>query len=331
MKKRVMVLMPFAILFLPPARTSGHPLQVSTITVSLEDRTTKVTAVVHAARLAGRDPAAAIPSALRVRLDSVPFHASTSALSFDESAGTIIWEGKEARTASAVTIDAPLFPDEPSDYTVVVVYRDGQIADRAVLDRDTAGAILAETTLAFTRRFVGMGVHHILSGMDHVLFIVGLLLVRGTFRGILAVVTAFTIAHSITLSMTVLHIGSLPSRLVEAVIALSIVAVGAENLVHRKVDVERRAWLAFGFGFFHGFGFAGALGEAGLPRESIAWSLASFNVGVEIGQACVVAAAVPLLRFSERMSPMVASAATRFASAGIAAAGVVWLVERLRT
>jgi hydrogenase/urease accessory protein HupE len=175
-----------------------------------------------------------------------------------------------------------------------------------------------------------MGIHHILSGLDHVLFVVGLLLVRGTLRGLLGVITAFTVAHSITLSMTALELGSLPPRLVEPLIALSIVAVGTENLISRKLNLERRMWLAFGFGFFHGFGFAGALAEAGLPRDSIAWSLAAFNAGVEIGQACIVVLAVPVLRLLEQRSAVLTNAVTRYASFGIAAAGVVWFVERLR-
>jgi hydrogenase/urease accessory protein HupE len=176
-----------------------------------------------------------------------------------------------------------------------------------------------------------MGMHHILSGPDHVLFVIGLLLVRGSVRGLLGIITAFTVAHSITLSMTVLEIGRLPARLVEPLIALSIVAVGAENLVSRKLNLERRMWLAFGFGFFHGFGFAGALAETGLPRDSVAWSLAAFNTGVEIGQACIVLAALPVLRMLERKSVVLTSALTRFASVGIAAAGFVWFLERVRS
>jgi hydrogenase/urease accessory protein HupE len=221
-----------------------------------------------------------------------------------------------------------MFADYPGDMTIVLVSRNGQVVDRTVVDRSSPSAILAETGRVVFRRFVEMGIHHILSGLDHVLFVVGLLLMRGTLRGLLGIVTAFTLAHSITLSLTALHLASLPSRLVEPVIALSIVAVGAENLFHRTVDFERRAWFAFGFGFFHGFGFAGALAEAGLPHQAIPLSLASFNIGVEIGQACIVLVAVPLLRLLARFNPMLSNAVTRYASVGITAAGVVWFVQR---
>ena len=143
-------------------------------------------------------------------------------------------------------------------------------------------------------------------------------------------ITAFTVSHSLTLTITALQIGSLPARVVEPIIALSIFAVGIENLWPRSVHFERRVWFAFGFGFFHGFGFAGALAEAGLPRQAIAWSLAAFNIGVEIGQACIVLVAVPVLRLLERYNPGFSNIVIRCASVCIAGAGVIWFIERVR-
>jgi hydrogenase/urease accessory protein HupE len=312
------------------APAQAHPLHLTTVTVNIDDKGTRVTAVVHVAHLAGARPETAIPARLHLRLDGIPFQPSEASIQFDENGETITWRSREPRSSSVVTIDSPLFPESPADSTIVMVYRDDRLVDKAILDRDAPHAILAETAIAFSRRFVSMGVHHILSGLDHVLFVLGLLLVRCSVRGLLAVITAFTLAHSITLSMTVLEIGNLPAWLVEPLIALSIVAVGAENLIGRTMNLERRVWLAFGFGFFHGFGFAGALEQTGLPRDSIAWSLAAFNGGVEIGQACIVAVAIPLLRILERRSTVLTTAVTRYASFGIAAAGVVWFLERLR-
>jgi hydrogenase/urease accessory protein HupE len=319
----------FALLCLLSSQSNAHPLQVTTITVSIEKQMTHVMALVHVAQLAGANPDTAIPARLSLRLDGVPFHPTKPSLTFDSSGEMVTWQGQIARPTSSVGIDAPVFSDYPGDTTVVLVYRNGEIVDRTVVDRDSPRAILAETNRVVFGRFVGMGIHHILSGLDHVLFIFGLLLVRGTLRGLLGMVTAFTVAHSITLSMTALQIGSLPPRLVEPVIALSIVAVGLENLFRRTSDFERRVWFAFGFGFFHGFGFAGALAEAGLPHQAIAWSLASFNIGVEIGQACIVLLAVPLLRLLTRMNPALSDAVTRYTSAGIATAGLLWFVQRV--
>jgi hydrogenase/urease accessory protein HupE len=311
------------------ARGYGHPLHLTTVTVYLEETMTRVTVVAHIAHLGGVRPQTGIPSRLRLRLDGTPFRPLQTSVSVDEAGQIITWEGREPRPASVVAMDSPLFPDSPGDSTVVVIHRNGDVVDRAVLDAESPGALLAESTVAFVRRFGEMGIHHILSGIDHVLFIIGLVLVRGSLRGLLAVITAFTIAHSITLSMTVLRIGSLPSRVVEPLIALSIVAVGVENLLSRTLHPERRIWLAFGFGFFHGFGFAGALAEAGLPRDAIPASLTAFNVGVEIGQACIVLLILPILHMLCRRAPEMTIIVTRCASVIIAAAGALWLVERL--
>jgi hydrogenase/urease accessory protein HupE len=311
-------------------QSKAHPLQVTTITVNLHEKLAQVTAVLHLSQLAGANPETVIAERLRLRLDGVRFRPSQTSLTFDRFNDTVTWQGQEARPASSVAIDAPLFPDYPGDTTVVLVYRNGQLVDTAALSQDVPSAILGETAGAVFRRFIDMGIHHILSGPDHVLFVFGLLLAGGTLRGLLGVVTAFTVAHSITLSVTALQIGSLPPRLVEPVIALSIVAVGVENVRRRNVGFERRIWFAFGFGFFHGFGFAGALADAGLPRHTIGWALASFNIGVEIGQACIVLVAVPLLQALSRFTPALSNAVVRYASMGIAAAGVVWFVERLQ-
>jgi hydrogenase/urease accessory protein HupE len=311
-------------------QSAAHPVQLSTVRVDIDQQKTRVVVVIHTSQLAGASPDTAIPARLHLRLDGVPFRPSKTSLTFDRSDETATWQGEIPRRSASVAIDSPLFSEYPGDATVVLVYRDGQFVDRGVVDRESPSAIVGETASAVFQRFITMGIHHILSGADHILFILGLLLVGGTLRGLLLMVTAFTISHSITLSVTALQIGSLPSRFVEPVIALSILAVGIENLWRRSVDTERRMWFAFGFGFFHGFGFAGALAEAGLPRQSIAWSLAAFNIGVEIGQACIVLTAVPLLRFLDRHNPALSSALTRCVSACIAVAGVIWFVQRLQ-
>ena len=115
------------------------------------------------------------------------------------------------------------------------------------------------------------GIHHILIGLDHLLFLVGLLLLGGSVRQLLLVVTAFTVAHSITLSLAALNLITPPARLIEPAIALSIVYVGIDNLmVGRGRDV--RGWIAFAFGFIHGFGFASVLREMELPSRALGWS-----------------------------------------------------------
>jgi hydrogenase/urease accessory protein HupE len=174
--------------------------------------------------------------------------------------------------------------------------------------------------------FFVLGIHHILSGYDHLLFLVALLLRGGRFWSLLKIVTAFTVAHSITLSLAVLGVVSIPDRLVEAVIAGSIVWVAVENLVFR--DAPARRWVvSFLFGLVHGFGFAAALDPLGLPPARLALALLGFNIGVETGQALVVALLLPVLAWSRGKSwepPLV-----RTASVAVAVAGLAWLVERV--
>ena len=141
--------------------------------------------------------------------------------------------------------------------------------------------------------FVSMGVHHILEGWDHILFLLGLVIVFTTRRSLLAMVTAFTIGHSISLALATLDVVNPSSRIVEPLIALSIGYVGIENFV-RKTPSKR--WLiAFPFGLIHGFGFAGAMKEIGITRADAAVPLFGFNLGVEMGQLMVLAVAVPLI------------------------------------
>jgi hypothetical protein len=145
-----------------------------------------------------------------------------------------------------------------------------------------------------TASFVWLGVEHILTGWDHLLFLLGLLLRAGGWMALAKIITAFTLAHSVTLTLAVLDVVVVPDRLVEAVIALSIAVVAAENLFLRPV-VARRWVVSFCFGLVHGFGFSSALRELGLPSQGLLLSLFGFNAGVEIGQGLVVAVALPAL------------------------------------
>ena len=173
--------------------------------------------------------------------------------------------------------------------------------------------------------FVLLGVEHILSGYDHLLFLFGLMLRGGGWLGLAKIITAFTLAHSITLALAVLDVVMLPDRLVEAVIALSIACVAAENLVLRPV-VSRRWLVSFGFGLVHGFGFSSALRELGLPTHGLLLSLFGINAGVEVGQALVVALALPALALvrNTRWEPRMVWSS----SLAILLVGVVLFIER---
>jgi len=176
--------------------------------------------------------------------------------------------------------------------------------------------------------FIPSGIHHIMIGPDHILFLVGLLLLGGSVMSLVRIVTAFTIGHSVTLSLAALNVVTPPASIIEPAIALSIVFVGADNLV-RGDGRDLRGWVALVFGLVHGFGFANVLREFGLPREALGWSLFSFNVGVEIGQlaivALVAAALAAVRRYNDKLGLRVAFAG----SVVVIVAGAYWFVERV--
>jgi hypothetical protein len=179
--------------------------------------------------------------------------------------------------------------------------------------------------LSAASRFVGMGIDHILSGIDHVLFLVALLLGAQGFMSVVKLATTFTLAHSTTLALGVLGWVDVPPEIVEPLIALSIVYVAVENVVGG--ESRHRLAVVFGFGLLHGLGFAGTLSFTDDFGGQLLASLFSFNVGIEVGQALIVAACFPLLLLVRRVrwSP--------FAHAGAAAVaasfGLLWFFERL--
>ena len=175
-------------------------------------------------------------------------------------------------------------------------------------------------------RFGKLGVEHILTGYDHLTFLLALLLAAPGLRPMLAIVTGFTVAHSITLTMAALGLVHLSPALVEPAIALSIVYVGIENFWRPRP--ARRVAVTFLLGLVHGFGFAGLLGELGLPRDALPLALVSFNAGVEVGQAAVVAVALPVMLFLRRFGWW-DRVAVPAGSVGVALAGAWWLAERL--
>jgi hypothetical protein len=180
-------------------------------------------------------------------------------------------------------------------------------------------------------RYTVLGIEHILLGIDHLLFVLGLMLiVRGPWM-LLKTITAFTLAHSVTLALATLGVVDVPSAPVEASIALSIVFVAAEGLRGDRQGLAlRQPWLvAFGFGLLHGFGFAGALSELGLPAAEVPMALLFFNVGVEIGQVAFVLLVLAIaygLRRTRVLWPRWTAAVPGYAIGSLA---MVWLIERV--
>jgi len=236
-----------------------------------------------------------------------------------------------AAAPGTVTVDALLFPYDPAHQTFLNIY-DGDALTQAILDggrtRFEYFAGTRQGAFAVVRKFLPAGIHHILIGPDHLLFLVGLLLLGGTVRQLAMVVTAFTVAHSITLSLAALNLVTPPARIIEPAIALSIVYVGADNLLVRG-GRDVRAWIAFTFGFIHGFGFANVLREMDLPSRALGWSLFSFNVGVEIGQLLVVVVVASVLTALRTRSEAAGRQLVFAGSLVVIAAGTFWFIQRV--
>jgi hydrogenase/urease accessory protein HupE len=232
----------------------------------------------------------------------------------------------------ALTIDADLFPYDPNHQTFVNIYEGDQLRQQMIFAATTPEHTYylgtTQGALAVMKTFIPAGIHHILIGPDHILFLVGLLLLGGSWGALLRIVTAFTIGHSLTLSLAALDYVSPSPSLIEPAIALSIVFVGADNLV-RGNGRDLRAAVAAVFGLVHGFGFANVLRDFGLPREALGWSLFSFNVGVEIGQLMIVVAVAWLLEMVRRRSMPAAHRVAYAGSVIVIAAGTYWFVQRV--
>jgi hydrogenase/urease accessory protein HupE len=186
----------------------------------------------------------------------------------------------------------------------------------------------SQPTVSF-RAFLKLGIEHILTGYDHLLFLLALLVVCRRFSSMAAIITCFTLAHSITLALAALNLVSIPSRIVEPLIAASILFVGVENIYRR--DEPRWRWaLTFAFGLIHGFGFAGVLKQAGLGSggRALLVPLFSFNLGVEIGQVAVTAILLPVL-WKLRSVEAYERYGRHVISAAVALVGAYWLVQRL--
>jgi hydrogenase/urease accessory protein HupE len=170
--------------------------------------------------------------------------------------------------------------------------------------------------------------HHIFIGIDHILFVLGLMLLGGTVKRLLLVTTAFTLAHSLTLVLASLKIFTPPPQIVEPAIALSIVVIGLHAFLHRG-KADHRISLAFVLGLLHGFGFAGVLQDLNLPTDAFAISLAGFNIGVELGQAVILLVTVPTMALLFKKLPRQAAVVVSTATLAIITVGSYWFVERI--
>jgi hydrogenase/urease accessory protein HupE len=258
-----------------------------------------------------------------VRIEPLP---DRQALSFELQLNT---ETKP----SVVTIKCLLFPYQPEHQTFLNIYEENKLVQQEIFSSDRQTFVYyiggRQGWMSVVEKFVPAGIYHIFTGPDHVLFIIGLLLMGGSMLRLLSIVTAFTIAHSFTLSLAALSVVNPPPRLIEPAIALSIIYVGIDNLMVGKTGRDVRAWIAFFFGFVHGFGFASVLREFGLPREALGWSLFSFNFGVEVGQACIVIVVASLLALLRKRNQKLSQGILVAGSICVILMGTYWFIQRV--
>ncbi|MEZ5288177.1 MAG: HupE/UreJ family protein [Vicinamibacterales bacterium] len=233
-----------------------------------------------------------------------------------------------AATVGTLALGTTLPEVTQSDHRHLASVVRGGASAEAVLDLNAPHAVFDAAgpgVLASARRFAALGVEHIVTGYDHLAFLAALLLGAAAFRSVVGIVTAFTLAHSLTLGLATFDIVTVPPALVESLIALSIAWVAVENLL---LDRPAHRWrLAFAFGLVHGFGFSNVLRDLALPQAALAASLFTFNLGVELGQLAFVALAFPVLRsaMASRWRAPVGLAA----SSAVLCLGVYWFVQRL--
>ncbi len=229
-------------------------------------------------------------------------------------------------------MECQLFPYDPRHRTYLNIYQGTSLFQQLTLEGKVRSLTFkpneSQTLFSVIREFTYVGIHHIFIGPDHILFVIGLLLLGGSISQLLKILTAFTIAHSITLGLATFRLLSPPASVIEPMIALSIVVVGIHSFYGER-QRDPRMLFAFGFGLIHGFGFASVLQDMELPTHALGWSLLAFNVGVEIGQACILVAVAPVLAILANNSPVLARRLTHGLALGVTTAGAFWFFQRV--
>jgi hypothetical protein len=278
------------------------------------------------------------------RACSVSFQALQVNDRVDGSYSWLPWTAHCSGPIRQLSVSYALMQDIDPSHRGLLTLKAGSVVQTAVLG-GAAGRLNFDVAKASRWRtfteYLQAGIWHIWGGIDHLLFLLSLLLpavllrqhghwralpsARPAFLSILKVVTAFTLAHSITLSLAAFDVVRLPSRLTESVIAASIIIAALNNVF--PLVTEARARIAFGFGLLHGFGFASVLADMGLPNGARLLSLVAFNLGIECGQLAVVLLVMPLI-YSVRRATLYQRAVLPLGSAAIALLATVWLMQR---
>jgi hydrogenase/urease accessory protein HupE len=270
---------------------------------------------------------------LEVKVDGLPVVARQTSTQFNNSNALEIWMRFPLPAGRCVAIRSPLLGDLAFGHRqyLAVLNSNGGVFTQQMLsasnDRvELSLAAVQPAALPF-RKFLVLGVEQMLTGYDHLVFLFGLLLMCGTFRSATKIITAFTVAYSITLALATYNIVSFPSRIVEPMIAVSIGYVGVENIWPHNLD---KRWLfTFGFGLIHGLGFASVLRDLGIGANGsgAVIPLLSFNLGIELGQISIAAIVLPIV-WSLRRQPLFVARWVPACSVVVALLGSYWFIQR---
>jgi hypothetical protein len=237
-----------------------------------------------------------------------------------------------AQGTGVFAVETHFFPYDPVHQTFVNVYEGDTLTLQAILDRERprleyfAGS--RQGTFAVVRRFLPAGLRHIFATPEHWTFVVGLLLLGGSARRLGLIAAGFVVGHLAALVLVTSGLLRPPARIVDPAIALSIIYVGADNLMVRG-GRDMRAWIAVAFGLIHGFWFAGALANANLPRLAFVWSLFAFNVGADIAQVTIVVVAGFAVKWLHDRHKLAARRLVYIGSVVAIAAGAYWFIQRV--
>ena len=347
MKTRVLAL---AALLLVPGRGSAHQAGLSYGSLTVEGPRLELALRLSAAELSSAWPELDAPAELKngVPVELARAVLGTVTVSQGESTCTLTMGASALEPPDGIHLSGTFVcPEEgrpvlvrlgfiermpPGHVHLAKIVRGSAVLDHVADRSHPSFEVEGFTPLAMqAARFVRLGVEHIFTGFDHIAFLLGLLLAARALGDVIRVVTGFTVAHALTLALATTGVVAPPSSIVEPLIAASVLYIAVENLLEWRRGAQHpgRRWrIAFGFGLVHGFGFAGALRELQLPGGALALALVSFNVGVELGQAAIVALAFPLLALLRRL-PRFVRAGLPAGSVGVGAAGLVWLFQRI--
>lgn len=319
---------------------SAHDPGLSALDLRIDDREIVVVlslAAADAASLGGANAVLALArNSIEVSMDQRTLPSTAPSVWLDERGGVYVRLAFQATSGSRMTVRSGIVPRLARGHRELLSIRTtGQVvlAERMLDSESHEASVELSASVSNPdspfRRFFLMGVEHILGGYDHLLFLAAVLVVLRRWIDVFRTITAFTVAHSITLALATAGVVRVPGAIVEPLIAASIVYVGVENLF-RQVQGSR--WqLTFGFGLIHGLGFATALSDVGVGTSGHAGifvPLASFNAGVEAGQIAVAAVFVPLLWRVSRVPALHGRLSCAW-SLLVVAAGGYWLIDRL--